>query len=89
MLKLTSISDAPEIYLMTFAQGEETIYLTGVDSKYVSPIATSKPVTLDYQRQGRNIVQICNGAPYEGVDFALLERDKQNSGHLVSFWSFK
>ncbi len=88
-LKLTSISETPEIYLMTFAQGEETIYLTGVDDRTISPIQTSRAVCLDYPKQGSDIVQICNGAPYEGVDFSLLEKDKVNGGHLISFWSFK
>lgn len=74
---------------MTFAQGEETIYLTGVDDRTIAPIQTSRPVCLDYARQGRNIVQICNASPYEGVDFSLLEKDKLNGGHTLSFWTFK
>ena len=89
VLKLTSISEAPEIFLMTFAQGEESIYLTGVDDRNISQIVTNRAICLDYPRQGRNTVQICNASPYEGVDFSLLEKDKINGGHLISFWTFK
>lgn len=89
VLKLTSISDSPEIFLMTFAQGEEAVYLTGVDDKAVRRVQSGRPIYIDYPRQGSTIVQIYAASAYDGVDLALLESDKINGGHQISLWTFK
>lgn len=74
---------------MTFPQGEDSVYLTGVDDKAVSRLPAGRQLCLDYPRQGNNIVQIYNASPYEGIELALLEKDKTNGGYQVSLWSFK
>lgn len=74
---------------MTFAQGEEAVYLTGVDDKAVSRVQSGRPIQIDFSRKGSVIVQIYAASAYDGADMALIETDKINGGHQLSLWSFK
>ena len=89
MLRLTSVSEAPDIYLAVFAQGESTPGLAGVDDQQFQPMASNKAFCLEYPKQGSQVVQIFDAHPTEGAKVSLIEKDRNTGGYLLSLWSLK
>lgn len=89
LLKITSMSDVPDILLLTMGHGDESICIAGVDDRAVTPLQSSRPICMDYQRHGSNIVQLYDARPMDGFNFALLEKDRSSHGYLLSFWHFR
>lgn len=77
---------AADVYLLTFARGEDAPGLTTVDENTVSRYPLSRPLILDYTKTGQRIVQITNGNQDSGFGFVLLEQDRSSSQVLLSCW---
>ena len=85
MLKITSISDSPDIFFLTFAQRESSVCFSGVDDAGLKRLCgPGVSVGLDYSRIGNQVVQIVTGKSNEGFTFALLEKDQKNGVYFIS-----
>lgn len=88
-LKITVLSDSPDIFFLTVAQGEEYFYFSGVDERGLARIDNNgKKPGLSFKRQGNQIIQVISGKPLEGFQFALLEMTPSLESQIV-IYNFK
>ena len=85
VLKVTSVSDVPDIALLGMLRNEDAMCIGGVDDKTLRRLESNKPVYINYNKQpGGHIVQIYDSNNTTGTNFMLLENDKTTNGYLLS-----
>lgn len=90
LLKITSITDSPDIYFLSFAKNETSVCFSVVDESEMKRLNNEETaVGLSYSRSGSQVVQIITGKPYDGFTFALLEKQRSTGAFFLSVWSFK
>lgn len=90
LLKITSITDSPDIYFLTFCKNETSVCFSVVDETAMKRLNTAEnAVGLGYSRTGSQVVQIVTGKPYDGFSFALLEKQRSTGAFFLSVWNFK
>jgi WD40 repeat protein len=78
---------AADVFLLSFARGEDAPGLTTVDENSVSRYPLDRPLVIDYAKTGQRIVQIIAGQQDSGFSFVLLEQDRTSSQVLLSCWN--
>lgn len=73
---------------MSFAKGEFFPKYADVDSDENSKLPCSQSMNLEYETNGKNMVQILDGSKDRGFVFAVLEFDK-TYGASIGFWQVR
>ena len=89
LIKVTSMSDSPDIVLLSVGHGEEAVCLAGVDDKSVAALSSGRQICMDYQKHGGCVMQLYDAHPMNGFNYTLLEKDRSSHGYLLSFWQFR
>lgn len=76
-----------DVFLLSFAKGEDAPGLTTVDENNVSRYPLSRPLVIDYTKTGQRVVQITGGHQDKGFSYVLLEQDRAGSQVMLSCWN--
>lgn len=96
LLKITSVSEQPDILLLAMTGQDDRLMAAGVDEKAFREInavggnSSARPLFLEKQKFTGQASQIFDAKATEGlIKFGLLERDQQSGNSVLSLWEMK
>jgi hypothetical protein len=83
------LTDTPDIFFVSLAEGENAAYLSGVDDSALNKVSCSRLLNLEYRRGGSHLVQVYDGRSTGGFQLVLVEGSAAKGDYILSLWTFK